>query len=77
MKKLTWEELLEKAKRDYPKGTKYKCLHDAHKGPSDGIIISDEHSQCIRTNRSTKCCYEKGQWATITGTTIIQTYEIY
>lgn len=77
MKKLTWEELLVEAERKYPKGTKYKCLHNAYKGCSDGIILPDKDTECIRTNSGAKCCYEDGNWATITGIEITQTYEIY
>jgi hypothetical protein len=56
--------ILEEAKKRYPNGVDYKCLHGCYEGvPSNGIFIVD--GDCIRTNNECKCCYEDSKWAEI------------
>ena len=70
----TWisesESLLEQARRLYPVGTKFKCLHDCNGGPIASLdeIRLDEWDTIRwyeKGGRGCGCIYDEGKWAEI------------
>jgi hypothetical protein len=66
IKKPNMEDLITEAKRRYPVGTIFKCLHKCQGGP----IIKEDHTfnsddRCIRVLNGCGCIYEDGKWAEI------------
>lgn len=63
---LVKKRLLEYAKKKYPIGTSFECLHECNGNP---IIYEDYHitdkTDCIRANGRTGCIYDNGKWARI------------
>jgi hypothetical protein len=64
------ESLLEEAKRKYPVGTKFKCLHDCSRGPINNLSeIQLDNDGCIRWRNSKDigagCLYVESKWAEI------------
>ena len=65
------EDLLKEAKRRYPVGTKFKCLHGCNGGPVETYELDFAPTYtCVRvnSNKSIGCIYDSTdsqKWATI------------
>jgi hypothetical protein len=62
------DALLKEAKKRYPIGTKFKCLHDCNRGPikeEDYNIQTYDDIYCIRVLNGSGCIYDSGKWAEI------------
>ena len=66
---MTKEELLEEARRRYPIGTTFKCLHDCGGGPVlEDLRFEHDPYQVIRwygSKGGCGCIYDKGDWAEV------------
>lgn len=76
------EKLLAEAKKRYPIGTIFECLHRCQGGP----IVKEDHDlssegTVIRVLKGCGCIYDNGKWATIIKKVykeeIINNYELY
>jgi len=62
------ESLIEKARRLYPVGTKFRCLHDCNGGPIaslDEIRLNENIIRWYGGEKGCGCIYDEGKWAEI------------
>jgi hypothetical protein len=62
------ESLIEKARRLYPVGTKFRCLHDCIGGPIaslDEIRLNENIIRWYGGEKGCGCIYDAGKWAEI------------
>ena len=63
-----FDKLVLEARKRYPVGTRYVCLHNCGEGKieTEDDFLLRKNEDCIRTNKGTRCCWNGTHWAVIT-----------